>query len=64
MKKALILIASFWLSSCNAPQEIDNISEGTVETIDEVGTEIGKERQVGEDVLITPEQEEKVKIRF
>lgn len=64
MKKALFLIASFWLSSCNAPQEIDNLGENTVETIEEVGTEIGKERQMGEDVLITPEQEEKVKIRF
>lgn len=59
-----IFIASICLTSCNVPEEIDTISENTVQSVGKVGNEIGKERRVNKDVLIAPEQEEKIQIRF
>lgn len=53
----LLLFCAFSFSSCTQPEEI---TESTVEALDE----IGKERKIGEDIQITPSEEEKVKVQF
>ncbi len=60
----LLTIFSLCLSSCAAPSAVEDITGGTVNTFEEVSDDLGQERRINEDVLIAPEQEEKIQIRF
>ena len=58
---SLLLGGLLGLASCSAPEVI---TEDAVTSLQQVGKEVGKERKIGDDIQITPAQEDKVKIRF
>lgn len=61
---SFLIFSCIFLTSCGVTQEIESLGEDTTATVSEMGAEIGKERNVGEDITIAPEQDDKVKIRF
>lgn len=58
------VLSLLFLSSCGVPEELDTFSEDTVTVVEDIGEEIGKERKINDDIIVTPAKEEKVKIRF
>lgn len=65
MAKFLLRLVPFALllalTSCS---ETEVVTEDAVTSLDEMGQEVGKERKIGDDIQITPSEEEKVKIQF
>lgn len=58
----IILLGAF--TSCQVPEGIEDFTEETTAVLGEMDYEIGKERKISEDILITPDQENKVKVIF
>ena len=59
-----LAISLIFLSACGISEELDTFSEDTASVVSDIGGEIGKERKISDDIIVTPEKEEKVKIRF
>lgn len=65
LSSLLLLFMGYFLTACNmVPEPVEDISENSVQTFEDVSNEWGKERKLNDDVIISPEQENKVKIRF